>query len=156
MKKRILIAVLVMFIAALGSVALHAQENITLTYMTSQGWVFDAEMELGQQFEEQTGIHIDYQVIPSDQYFTVLKTRLNSGEGPDIFGGQSGVSDLVIQYDVEKNAVDLSGEPWPASLIHWLLRNRWSMASCTGLPCGPLQQRPGWSIITRRSLKSMG
>jgi raffinose/stachyose/melibiose transport system substrate-binding protein len=112
MKKFILIAVLIMSLSALGSVAIHAQENITLTYMTSQGWLFDSEMALGEQFEEQTGIHIDYQVIPSDQYFTVLKTRLNSGEGPDIFGGQSGVSDLVLQYDVERNAVDLSAEPW--------------------------------------------
>ena len=112
MKKHILIAALVMTIIALGSVALHAQDNVTLTYIASQGWVFDAEQALGQKFEEQTGIHIDYQIIPSDQYFTVLKTKLNSGEGPDIFGGQSGVSDLVVQYDVEKNAVDLSDEPW--------------------------------------------
>jgi raffinose/stachyose/melibiose transport system substrate-binding protein len=116
MKKHILITVLVMTIVVLGSTAIHAQENVTLTYMTSQGWVFDSEMELGQQFEEQTGIHIDYQVIPADQYFNVLKTRLNSGEGPDIFGGQSGVSDLVIQYDVESNAVDLSEEPWASQL----------------------------------------
>jgi len=112
MKKPILIAILVISIAVLGSVTIHAQENVTLTYMASQGWIFDSEMVLGQQFEEQTGIHIDYQIIPSDQYFTVLRTRLNSGEATDIFGGQSGVSDLVIQYDVEKNAVDLSNEPW--------------------------------------------
>jgi raffinose/stachyose/melibiose transport system substrate-binding protein len=112
MKRHILVAVLLMTVTMLGSVAIQAQSDITLTYMTSQGWVFDAEMELGAQFEEQTGIHIDYQVIPADQYFAVLKTRLNSGEGPDIFGGQSGVSDLVLQYDVESNAVDLSDEPW--------------------------------------------
>ena len=111
MKKYILLTVLLITLSALGSVAIHAQ-GVTLTYMASQGWVFDSEQELGQKFEEQTGIHIDYQIIPSDQYFTVLKTRLNSGEGPDIFGGQSGVSDLVLQYDVEKNAVDLSDEPW--------------------------------------------
>lgn len=115
MKKFVLIVVLVSLMAALGSVALYAQDGITLTYMTSQGWLFDSEMALGEQFEELTGIHIDYQVIPADQYFTVLKTRLNSGEGPDIFGGQSGVSDLVLQYDVERNAVDLSDEPWASS-----------------------------------------
>ena len=115
MKKYILVAVLLLSLVSLSSVAIHAQDNVTLTYMTSQGWVFDSEMALGAKFEEQTGIHIDYQVIPSDQYFTVLKTRLNSGEGPDIFGGQSGVSDLVLQYDVEKNAVDLSNEPWASS-----------------------------------------
>ena len=38
----------------------------------------------------------------------------------DIFGGQSGKTDLQVQYDVEKNAVDLSGEEWVSrlSLIH--------------------------------------
>ncbi len=110
MKKLTIILLGLLMVLAVGGV--QAQEPVTLTYMASQGWVFDSEIALGEQFEEQTGIHIDYQIIPSDQYFTVLKTRLNSGEGPDIFGGQSGVSDLVLQYDVEKNAVDLSNEPW--------------------------------------------
>ena len=86
--------------------------EVTLTYLVSQGWAPDAEIALAQQFTEQTGITIDFQVIPSDQYFNVLKTKLNSGEGPDLFGGQSGKTDLVVNYDVEKNAVDLSGEPW--------------------------------------------
>ena len=101
--------------AAIGIMPANAQ-GTTLTYLASQGWVQDAELELGKKFEEQTGIHIDYQIIPSDQYFNVLRTKLNSGEVPDIFGGQSGVTDLQLQYDVEKNAVDLSGEPWVASL----------------------------------------
>lgn len=89
-----------------------AQEKVTLTYMASQGWIMDAELELAKKFEEQTGIHVDYQIIPADQYFSVLKTKLNSGEATDIFGGQSGKTDLKVQYDVEKNAVDLSGEEW--------------------------------------------
>ncbi|MBK8050681.1 MAG: hypothetical protein IPK16_28390 [Anaerolineales bacterium] len=63
---------------------------VTLTYMASQGWIKDAELELAKKFEEQTGIHIDYQIIPADQYFSVLKTKLNAGEATDIFGGQSG------------------------------------------------------------------
>lgn len=89
-----------------------SQEGITLTYMASQGWIKDAELELAKKFEEKTGIHVDYQIIPADQYFNVLKTKLNSGEATDIFGGQSGKTDLKVQYDVEKNAVDLSGEEW--------------------------------------------
>jgi raffinose/stachyose/melibiose transport system substrate-binding protein len=113
MKKLILIAVLVMAVAGLSGVPTHAQAKVTLTYLVSQGWVFPAEQDvLAKKFEEQTGIAIDYQVVPSDQYFNVLKTKLNSGEGPDIFGGQSGVTDLKLQYNVEKNAVDLSAEPW--------------------------------------------
>jgi raffinose/stachyose/melibiose transport system substrate-binding protein len=95
-----------------GSAATGSQEGITLTYMASQGWIQDAELELAKKFEEQTGIHVDYQIIPADQYFSVLKTKLNSGEATDIFGGQSGKTDLKVQYDVEKNAVDLTGEEW--------------------------------------------
>jgi raffinose/stachyose/melibiose transport system substrate-binding protein len=98
--------------AAAPTEAPAAKSNVTLTYMASQDWVMDSEQALGKKFEEQTGIHIDYQIVPSDQYFNVLKTKLNSGEAPDIFGGQSGVTDLKLQYDVEKNAVDLSAEPW--------------------------------------------
>lgn len=87
-------------------------QSVTLTYMASQGWIPDAEIELGAQFEEETGIHVDYQIIPADQYFTVLQTRLNTGGATDIFGGQSGVTDLIINYNVEANAVDLTGEEW--------------------------------------------
>jgi len=89
-----------------------AKKDVTLTYIASQDWIKDAEMELAKKFEEQTGIHIDYQIIPSDQYFNVLKTKLNSGEGPDIFGGQSGKSEISLNYNAEKNAVDLSDQEW--------------------------------------------
>ncbi len=69
-------------------------------------------MQLAKKFEEETGIHIDYQIIPADQYFNVLKTKLNSGEGSDLFGGQSGKSEISLNYNVEKNAVDLSDQEW--------------------------------------------
>ncbi len=55
---------------------------------------------------------MDYQIIPADQYFNVLKTKLNAGEATDIFGGQAGKSDLEVQYDVTNNAVDLSDQEW--------------------------------------------
>src|SRR5688572_15508043 len=44
----------------------------TLTYIASQNWVLDSEMELAKQFEAETGVHVDFQIIPSDQYFNVL------------------------------------------------------------------------------------
>ncbi|WP_035120247.1 ABC transporter substrate-binding protein [Cohnella panacarvi] len=88
------------------------KKNITLSYLASQDWIKDSEMKLAEKFEEQTGIHIDYQIVPSDQYFNVLKAKLAAGEAPDIFGGQSGKFDLGPLYDVENNAVDLSNEEW--------------------------------------------
>lgn len=86
----------------------------TITIMASQDWIEDSEQELGAKFEEETGIHVDYQILPADQYQDVLLTRLNSGEGPDIFMTQSGFA-IETTYKVQENAVDLSNEPWADS-----------------------------------------
>ncbi len=92
----------------------YARRDVTLTYLASQDWIRQGELDLAAKFEDETGIHIDYQIIPSDQYFNVLQTKLNTGEGPDIFGGQSGKTDLVVNYNITQNAVDLSDEEWVA------------------------------------------
>jgi ribosomal 30S subunit maturation factor RimM len=84
-----------------------AAAGTTITVMASQDWVEDSEQELGKKVEGQTGIHVDYQIVPADQYQDLLLTRLNSGEGPDIWGAQSGFA-LKTTYNVEQNAVDLS------------------------------------------------
>lgn len=112
MKKRILAAMLcgAVVMGAVSTTAMAA--GTTLTLLASQDWVYDAEMELGEKFEEETGIHIDYQIIPGDQYYNVLMTKLNSGEGPDIFGGQSGRFDIVTQYNIEENGLPLTDQPW--------------------------------------------
>ena len=93
-----------------------AAQDKTITVMASQDWVKQAEMDLAEQFEAETGIAVDYQIIPADQYFNVLKTKLNAGEAADIFGGQTGQSDLKLQYDVEKNAVPLTDEEWASRM----------------------------------------
>ena len=95
-----------------GSSSGSGKSNITLTVLASQGWVYPAEQALAKQFQAQTGIHIDYQIIPSANYFQVLSTKLNTGQGPDIYMGQSGVSDLEVNYNVTQTAVDLSNQPW--------------------------------------------
>lgn len=88
-------------------------EPVTITYLASQNWVLDSERALAEQFEAETGIHVDYQIIPADQYFSVLQTKLEAGgEGIDIFGGQSGKTDIQLQLGVEENAVPLTDEEW--------------------------------------------
>jgi raffinose/stachyose/melibiose transport system substrate-binding protein len=89
-----------------------AAEPVTITYLASQDWIKEPEMALAEQFEAETGIHVDYQIVPSDQYFNVLLTKLDSGEGVDIFGGQSGKSDIKLQLNVEQNALPLTNEEW--------------------------------------------
>lgn len=84
------------------------KDGVTISFMASQDWIQDAEIELSKKFTEETGIKVDYQIIPSDQYVNLLMTKLNTGECTDIFGAQSGRFDIKAQISVEKNAVDLS------------------------------------------------
>ncbi|MDI9483383.1 MAG: extracellular solute-binding protein [Bacillota bacterium] len=88
------------------------KKSITISYMASQDWVQKAEQDVGAKFESETGIKVDYQIVPADQYPTLLKTKLNAGECTDLFGNQSGKFDIVSLLDIEKNGVDLSNEEW--------------------------------------------
>ena len=120
MKKLTLVLVTLFVVLALvgptfgSSSRADARRAATITYLASQDWIKQSELDLAAKFEDETGIHVDYQIIPSDQYFSVLQTKLNTGEAPDIFGGQSGKTDLAVNYDITKNGVDLSDEEWVA------------------------------------------
>ncbi len=106
----------VAIVMVLGLSLVGASAETTITYMASQDWVMDAEMALGEKFFQETGIKVDYQIVPSDQYPNLLMTKLNAGECADIFGSQGGRFDIVTQLNVEKNALDLSGEAWAATV----------------------------------------
>lgn len=92
------------------------KSNVTIEVLASQDWIKTSEQDLATKFEDQTGIHLDFQIVPSAQYFDVLKTKLASGEGIDLFLGQAGKSDMKLQYDAANNAVDLTGESWVSRL----------------------------------------
>ncbi|MGE5613820.1 MAG: ABC transporter substrate-binding protein [Bacillota bacterium] len=97
---------------AAKSEAAPEKKNVTLSYMSSQDWIQKAEQDLGAKFEQETGIKVDYQIVPSDQYPNLLTTKLNAGECTDLFGHQSGKFDIVSLLNIEKNGVDLSNEEW--------------------------------------------
>lgn len=99
-----------------GSKDEGAKSDVVLSVMASQDWIQDAEMELAEKFTAETGIKIDYQIVPSDQYTNLLTTKLNTGECTDIFAAQSGRFDIQTQFNVEKNAVDLSGAGWAGNV----------------------------------------
>lgn len=90
--------------------------DVVISIMASQDWIQDAEMELAEEFTKETGIKVDYQIVPSDQYTNLLTTKLNTGECTDIFMAQSGRFDIQTQFNVEKNALDVSGESWAGNV----------------------------------------
>ncbi len=100
--------------------AVHAEEEkVTLTFAASQNWILDVDRELAKKFEEETGIAIDFQLSPDDQYQTIIKSKLNTGEGPDLFMSYSGTK--LKDFNPQKNMVDLSNEEWVGKLEQWAI-----------------------------------
>lgn len=98
----------------------HAEEEkVTLTFAASQNWILDVDRELAKKFEDETGIAIDFQLSPDDQYQTIIKSKLNTGEGPDLFMSYSGTK--LKDFNPQKNMVDLSGEEWVDKLEQWAI-----------------------------------
>jgi raffinose/stachyose/melibiose transport system substrate-binding protein len=97
-------------------VATPTKSNVTIEVLASQDWIKSSEQVLAGKFEAQTGIHIDFQIIPSANYFNVLKTKLGSGQGIDLFLGQAGKSDMQLTYNATQNAVDLTNEAWAKTI----------------------------------------
>lgn len=91
--------------------------GVTLTVAAAQGWIKDVDKELAQKFKEETGISIDFQINPDDQYDTVVKTKLSSGQGPDIF--YTPVGSQLKMYMPDKYMADLSDEPWVKDYKDW-------------------------------------
>ncbi|MDR0708768.1 MAG: ABC transporter substrate-binding protein [Spirochaetaceae bacterium] len=89
----------------------------TLTIAASANWVKEIEHTLADKFTAETGIKVEFQIVPDDQYFNVIQSRLSMGEGPDIFQTHGGTTFENLQPD--KNFADLSGESWVPRLEDW-------------------------------------
>ncbi len=95
-----------------------AGKEVVLTYLAASNWIKDYEYIMAEEFSAETGIRIDFQELPPDQYENVVKLKLSAREGVDIFGSISGVPALQ-KFQPEKNMIDLSGEPWVEKLKGW-------------------------------------
>ncbi|MDR1948064.1 MAG: ABC transporter substrate-binding protein [Spirochaetaceae bacterium] len=110
-----------------------AKSNVTLTMMVSQGWTTAGDEEIIRKFKEATGITVDLQVIPADQHHDLVKARLSSGEGPDLFMVQT--NEFAIKtatLDPERYLLDMSGESW----VNVMPKNRLPAVSWNGKPYG--------------------
>lgn len=88
-----------------------ALEGTTIKLFGCDDWVKDTERELAMEFEAQTGIQIEFELLAAEDYQEKLMTRLSGSDTPDIFMAQSG-SALETTYEVQNRAVDLSDEIW--------------------------------------------
>ncbi len=93
------------------------KKDVTITVAASQSWIADIDRVLAKEFTEKTGIKVDFQLNPDDQYTSIVKAKLASGEGPDIFycNGGNGMD----EYMPEMYFSDLSDQPWVGRLKDW-------------------------------------
>ncbi len=93
------------------------KSDVTLTIAAAQDWVKDWDRKVAEDFTKKTGIKIDFQLNPNDQYVNIVKAKLASGEGVDIFYANTGQG--VLEYSPDKYALDLSDEEWVDNYTDW-------------------------------------
>jgi raffinose/stachyose/melibiose transport system substrate-binding protein len=96
---------------ASGETGLDSKAVISM--VVSQGWTTEGDEEVIRRFKEASGITVDLQVTPAAQHHDLIKARLSSGEGPDMFMVQT--NEFLIKtatVDPEKYLLDMTGESW--------------------------------------------
>lgn len=89
-----------------------SKKNITITFGSHQSGLPSSGIvqKIAQEYEQKTGVKIDFQITPDAQWKDVIKTKLATGEAPDMFCVDTGT--LEQEYHVSKNCADLTNESW--------------------------------------------
>lgn len=91
-----------------------AKEKVTLTFGSHQSGLPSSGIvqQIAKEYEEKTGVEIDFQITPDAQWLDLLKTKIGVGEAPDIFCVDA---DPMALYDIWRpdiNCVPLTDEEW--------------------------------------------
>ncbi|HHW48324.1 MAG TPA: carbohydrate ABC transporter substrate-binding protein [Clostridiaceae bacterium] len=70
------------------------KEPITLSFATYQQWNNNGLRAMLESYEKATGNKIDFQLYPDDQFKNLIKTKLATGDAPDLFADNA-LTDLV-------------------------------------------------------------
>ena len=87
-----------------------SKKNTTLTIMGSEDCLSEVELELYQQFEDETGIAIELITNPNDMNNSILGAKIATKELPDVvayFNGEGGRSILMP----EDNFLPITDDP---------------------------------------------
>lgn len=89
------------------------KKQVTLTFGSHQSGLPTSGIvqSLAKEFEEETGIKVDFQISPDAQWRDLVKVKLDSGEAPDIFCVDTPIS-LTSSIQMQNYSVDLSDQEW--------------------------------------------
>lgn len=112
-----------------GAEETKAAEKVTLSFMLNSPELTDAYKQCFAEYEKQTGVVINADILQND-YQTVLKTRLNSGDVPDVFL-TSAYNDNKVYGDF---AYNLDNEPFMKNVQSAILSSVTLDGHITGYP----------------------
>lgn len=88
----------------------------TVIWFTSATKYKAAYEKLAEKLLEEENIEIEFQQVADDQYHTMLKTKLATGDAPDIFEHNAPTEYTTV--NAPENCVDLSNEEWVGRLVN--------------------------------------
>ncbi|MGL4736449.1 MAG: ABC transporter substrate-binding protein [Cellulosilyticaceae bacterium] len=91
------------------------EKPVKVTAMIAQSRNYEGLQKMIQKLKDEENIIIDAQVVPDDQYTTLMKMKVNSGESPDMI--DYNIPGIYYELNPEQFFVDLSGESWVKDLV---------------------------------------
>lgn len=120
----------------------------TITMMAPSGELYQIDRTLMTAYEAYSGNRIDFQEIPDDQYANVLKTKMATGQGPDIAVIWAGAN--AAQFFPDENFVDLSEEEWVSRESDIALENQMYNKKVIGFGLEGISN--GWGMIYNKMI----
>ena len=102
--------------AGTSEAATNKGEKQKVIWFTSATKYKAAYEAMASKLLEEENIEIEFQQVADDQYHTMLKTKLATGDAPDIFEHNAPTEYTTI--NAQENCVDLTGEKWVERLVN--------------------------------------
>ena len=91
-------------------------KTVELSMMIPQGSWRDVYADMAAAVKADTGYSVEFQVIPDDQFYPLLQTKLATGEVPDLV--KHNIPTNNTEMSANQTMVDLSNEPWVSRLVN--------------------------------------
>lgn len=102
--------------AASGEIDTSILKGKTISYMTSQAKFKEEYNLMAEKFEEKYGAKVEFQVVPDNEFYSMVKVKLSTSEVPDVFEYNYPTQNSEI--GAAQYTVDLSNQPWVERLTN--------------------------------------
>lgn len=98
------------------------RSDVTITHINTKVDSRDYFVQFFKDFEDETGIKVDYDVMAAAQYGSVITTRLSSGDAPDTFQVFPGAANAgIVTFATQGYTLDITDEPFMDNILPGVL-----------------------------------